>query len=275
MPELPEVETIRRELHSRIIGQRIRSCTILRPDVIAYPLEPEVFCQEVIGETVVNVTRKAKYLIVELTLRKQLVFHLRLSGSIFVRPKDTTPERFTRVAFKLDGYELFFNEPRVLGRLYLLRPTDTVQVPKGLYSLGLEPISAAFTMQYLQEKLKGRKTKIKAILLDQTICAGVGNIYSDEALFRAGIRPTRRAYRVTKKEIEKLVNALKAILQKAVKKFGTSVGDYVRTNGTTGSFQNFLFVYQREGEPCRICGVEIKVLKFGNRSTRYCPKCQK
>lgn len=274
MPELPEVETIRRELDSRIAGQRIRACTVLRPDTIAYPA-PGAFCRRLKDETIREVTRKAKYLIIVLVSGKNLIFHLRLSGTIAVRPRGTGPERFTRVAVSLDDGELFFNEPRVLGRAYLIENNSTTGMPKGLLSLGIEPICPWFTLEYLYEHLKKRKAFIKAVLLDQHVCAGVGNIYSDEALFHAGIRPMRRAYRVTLDETRKIVRALKNILIKAVRSFGTSVGDYVRTDGTNGSFQDFLYVYQREGQPCRVCGTLIKITKVGSRSTRYCPKCQK
>jgi formamidopyrimidine-DNA glycosylase len=274
MPELPEVETIRRELASRIFGQHIRTCRVLRPDTVAYPT-PGGFCGGLKNDTVREVTRKAKYLIIVLASGKRLIFHLRLSGTIFVRPRGTKPERFTRIALSLDDNELFFNEPRVLGRAYLIEANRTAGMPKGLLSLGIEPISPGFTVQYLHDRLKKRKALIKTVLLDQHVCAGVGNIYSDEALFHAGIRPTRRAFRVTRRETELLVSMLKNVLRKAVRKFGTSVGDYVRTDGTNGSFQNFLYVYQREGQPCRVCGAEINVVKIGNRSTRYCPKCQK
>ena len=274
MPELPEVETIRRELSPFIQDQRITDCRVLRPDMVAYP-DARTLCKRLKYDTIRQVERRAKYLILHLVSGNYLIFHLRLSGTIFLRPGNASPERFTRIIISLEDYELFFNEPRTLGRLYLIEGGSEKGVPKGLLTLGLEPISPQFSVAYLRARLKGRRAPIKALLLDQRICAGVGNIYSDEALFHAGIRPTRRAYRVTRHETEDLVAALRNILRKAVKEFGTSVGDYVRTDGTNGSFQNFLYVYQREGLPCRQCGATVKVLKFGNRSTRYCPKCQK
>lgn len=274
MPELPEVETIRRELAPYIGSQKIIQCNVLRPDIIAYP-DCDTFCQELVGDRISKASRRAKYLLLDLFSGNMLIFHLRLSGTIFLRPRGTSPERFTRIAITLKDYELFFNEPRVLGRAYLIQKNSDQGLPKGLQSLGLEPIDTKFSCAYLREHIKGRKARIKALLLDQHICAGVGNIYSDEALFHAGIRPTRRAYRVTKQETRDLVTALKKILKKAMEKFGTSVGDYVRPDGTNGAFQKFLYVYQREGLPCRVCGHTIKALKIGNRSTRFCPECQK
>jgi formamidopyrimidine-DNA glycosylase len=274
MPELPEVETIRKELASEIINQKIHDCIIIRPDVIAHP-DPKTFRVAILNEEIIDVTRQGKYLILLLTHDKRLIFHLRLSGTIAIRDRSTAPERFTRVAIVLDAFQLFFNEPRVLGRAYVLVGDEQSQKLKGLYSLGYEPISPEFDFTYFRQKVKGRKARIKSLLLDQRICAGVGNIYSDEALFRAGIRPLRRAYRITTEETFKLLSALKDVLREAIVQCGTSVAEYKRTDGTDGGFQNFLFVYGREHEPCRRCGSPIQIKKIGNRSTRYCPKCQK
>ncbi len=274
MPELPEVETIRRELKSKIINQYIKGCSILRNDVIGHPA-PKQFCKSIINEQIINITRVAKYLLLELTHNKRLIFHFRLSGTLYLRTHRVEPERFTRVIIKLDDYQLFFREPRVLGRVYLIEDADKSKVPKGLHNLGYEPLSPEFDFNYLRNKIRGRKARIKALLLDQNICAGVGNIYSDEALFHAGIRPLRRAYKLTVEETFKLLLTLKDVLNRAVDNFGTSVGDYTRTDGKDGNFQNFLYVYSREDEPCRICGTKIVVKKIGNRSTRYCPRCQK
>jgi len=274
VPELPEVETIKRELKTRIINKKILACILLRSDVIAYP-KPKTFCRAIINERVTNVTRKAKYLFLELTNEKKIVFHFRLSGTISLRKLHVKPERFTRVIIKINGYQLFFNEPRVLGRIYLLKGKKRLPFLKGLYNLGFEPIADAFDLLYFRDKIKGRKAKIKALLLDQSICAGVGNIYSDEALFHAGIRPLRRANRITIRETAKLVRTLKHVIQKGIDNYGTSVSDYHRTDGKDGNFQKFLYVYGKEDEPCKVCGTKIVLRKLGNRSTRYCPKCQK
>jgi formamidopyrimidine-DNA glycosylase len=247
---------------------------VLRDDVIGYPSARQ-FKRALINETITDVKRKAKYLIIQLTHDKQLVIHLRLSGTLYLRDRDMPAERFTRVIITLEKHQLFFREPRVLGRIYMLDEKNKPDVPKGLYTLGHEPLSCEFDYQYFRNKIRGRKAHIKSLLLDQRICAGVGNIYSDEALFHAGVRPLRRAKRITVEETEKLLAALRKVLRKAVDSFGTSVGDYTRTDGSNGSFQNFLYVYGREGEPCRMCGSRIVVKKIGNRSTRYCPTCQK
>lgn len=274
MPELPEIETIRRELRPKIIDQKIEDCRILRKDIVAYP-PPKKFSKLIVNETVIDVTRRAKYLILYITNNKRLIFHLRLSGSISLRNLYIEPERFTRVIIKLNDYQLFFKEPRALGRVYLLIDDEKPKTLRGFFNLGHEPVSPEFDFKYFREKIKGRKARIKSLLLDQSICAGVGNIYSDEALFRAGIRPLRRAYRLKTEEIFRLLLALKDVLNEATKKFGTSVSNYKRTDGKNGSYQKYLHVYSREDEPCRICGTKIALKKIGNRSTRYCPKCQK
>jgi formamidopyrimidine-DNA glycosylase len=274
MPELPEVETIKRELRPRIRGKSIIDCIMLREDVIAHP-SPREFCRSIIGEKILDVTRRAKYLILELTNEKSLIFHLRLSGTMVLAPLDAEPEKFTRLVLKLDNLQLLFKEPRVLGRAYLIKSGEMPNNLKGFFRLGCEPISEDFDAAYLRQKIKHRKARIKSLLLDQHICAGMGNIYSDEALFRAGIRPLRRAYRITNKEIPKLIKALRQVIHEGIANFGTSVSDYRRTDGQDGNFQNFLCVYGREGEPCRKCGTKIVLKKIGNRSTRYCPNCQK
>ena len=274
MPELPEVETIKRELKPQIRNKRIIDCTILRADVIAFP-KPASFCKEIIGEKIIDVTRKAKYLILELTNEKSIIIHLRLSGTMALAAIDAEPERFTRLVLRLEDGQLLFKEPRVLGRVYLVKDGETPNNLKGYFNLGCEPIAADFNFAYLRSKIKHRKAAIKSLLLDQNICAGVGNIYSDEALYRAGIRPLRRAHRITKKETVRLIQSLKEVLHEGIANFGTSVSDYKRTDGKDGNFQKFLHVYGREDEPCRKCGTIIKLKKIGNRSTRYCPKCQK
>jgi formamidopyrimidine-DNA glycosylase len=274
MPELPEVETIRRELRPKIRNKKIVDCVPLRPDVIAHP-KPADFCKAIVGEKIVDVKREAKYLILELSNDKRLIIHLRLSGTMVLAPLGVEPEKFSRIVFRLEDRQLFFKEPRVLGRAYLLKGSERPTNLKGFFNLGCEPISADFNETYLREKIKHRKALIKNLLLDQNICAGMGNIYSDEALFRAGIRPTRRAYRITRKEMSRLGKSLRDVIKEGIKNFGTSVADYHRTDGKDGNFQNFLNVYGREGEPCRKCGTKIAVKKIGNRSTRYCPKCQK
>lgn len=273
MPELPEVETIRRELRGKIRNRRIIDCTVLRPEIIAHP-DPAAFCQGLKGEEILDVGRKAKYLIFLLGHGKQMVIHLRLSGTMSVLVPGQPQEKYARLTLQLEGCTLSFNEPRLLGRAYLIRNEEVIPELKGFYGLGSEPISDSFDYEYLKGKLKHRKAIIKSLLLDQRVCAGMGNIYSDEALFRAGIRPTRRANRITDRELRALHRSLIQVIREGIENFGTSVSDYRRTDGTDGKFQKRLCVYGRENEPCRKCGTRIKIKKIGNRGTRYCPKCQ-
>jgi len=282
MPELPEVETIKRELKPKIINRKIVSCEILRKDIIGYPT-PKIFCKSIINESIVNVSRRAKYLIFELSNNKKLIFHLRLSGAIiYLRNPPVSPfdkgrlkKKFARQVIQLNSGGIIFYEPRALGRIYLLREDEKPGVLKGFFNLSYEPISPEYDFNYFKNKIGNRKAMIKQLLLDQSVCAGVGNIYSDEALFRAGIRPTRRANTLNTEEIVKLLIALKDVLRKGIDELGTTVSDYKRTDGKSGNFQKFLYVYSREGESCRVCGRKIEIKKIGNRSTRYCPECQK
>ncbi len=274
MPELPEVETIKKELSSRIIGSQIVSVKVLRKDVIAYP-DIRKFVKFIKSTKIIGVIRQGKYLLFRLNNHYLIVFHLRLSGSIIVSP-NRARSKYSRTIFYLrDGRTIQFIEPRALGRVYLIKEGEKPQQLKGLFNLGFEPISEYFNFNYLSKNIKRRKARIKSLLLDQSIAAGVGNIYSDEALFTAGIRPTRRASSLSQDEISRLVRALKKVIRAGIKNLGTSVRDYYRTDGRTGNFQNLLSVYGREDEKCYRCNKKIKIVKFGNRGSRYCPKCQK
>ncbi|MEO0225821.1 MAG: DNA-formamidopyrimidine glycosylase family protein, partial [candidate division WOR-3 bacterium] len=192
MPELPEVETIKRELLTQLIGIKIIKVIILRPEIIGYP-EPEQFVKILRQTEIEDIVRKAKYLIFKLSNQQQLIFHLRLSGSLIITDRSSKP-RYSRIKFFLSNNRiLHFTEPRLLGRVYLIRENCRPEVLKGFFTLGREPIARNFDLDYLQNIIANRKACIKSLLLDQRIAAGVGNIYSDEALFQAGIRPTRRA----------------------------------------------------------------------------------
>ncbi len=280
MPELPEVETIRRELKCRITGKRINGCRILRKDIIGYP-GPDEFCRGIIDKRILDVSRRAKYLIITLENDKRLIFHLRLSGSLSIIDSAKTDKRnpeelkFARLIIELEDESLVFCEPRVLGRVYLIKNDERPKGLKGFFNLSYEPLSPEYDFLYFKEKIKKRKAKIKSVLLDQMTCAGVGNIYADEALFHANIRPIRRANTLKTEEIFKLLMAIKRVLKKGIEECGTTVSDYRRINGRKGNFQNFLYVYNREGKPCKKCGRMITLTKVGNRSTRYCPGCQK
>lgn len=275
MPELPEVETIRRHLAPFLVGRTIRNVHIYRRDVIGFP-DSGRFQSELAGVRIKGVSRRGKYLIFDLTRDRSLIVHLRLSGHLRLSNKDKRLE-YERVRFILSHNKvLSFVDPRVLGRIYLVKDKVFPSVLNGLVRMGLEPIEKGFTAGYLGEKLKGRRAKVKSLLLDQRVCAGVGNIYADEALFRARVKPTRLAGELKKNEIIRLAQTLRRVLKEGIHYLGTTISDerYLMPNGGKGEFQNRLMVVGRKGEPCRICGVKIRRTKIGNRSSYYCPCCQ-
>jgi len=200
---------------------------------------------------------------------------LRLSGRLIYNENPKEEIKYSRIKFLFNNGVLSFAEPRLLGRVYFY-PQD--QLPKSLSSLnnlGKEPLMPEFNFQYLKEKIKNRNTSIKTLLLDQKIACGVGNIYSDEALFCARIHPKRKGSSLKDYEIKRLVKCLKRIIKIAIKKKGTSISDYLRPNGKEGSFQNYLKVFRKEGEKCPRCKGKILRIKINNRSSYFCPKCQK
>lgn len=274
MPELPEVETIRSELLPQVINHKIRRVKVFRPDTIGYP-DAKTFIQEITNRKILNVERQGKYLIFRLSNNRSLIVHLRLSGQLRLE-NGKKPLRFERIGFFLSNKRrLAFVEPRVLGRVYLVKNGKYPDVLKGLQNLGLEPTNVKFSYEYLKSKLQGRKGVIKSLLLDQSIAAGVGNIYSDEALFLAGILPTRRANTLRDDEIRKLSKALKMVIRAGIKYKGTSVSDYLRPDGSEGGYQMRTYVFNREGEKCRRCGAIILATKISNRTSRYCIRCQR
>ena len=293
MPELPEVETIVRELRPHVLNRRITKVEILRPDCVGYP-SVDKFQKGITDKTITDLTRKGKYLIFHLKHQKgkiatrigrmtteddkkeSMIIHLRLSGQLLVfnTNKKLIP-KFERIRFYLSGQKtLSFIEPRVLGRAYWVKDQNIPDVLKGLKNLGLEPIDKKFNYHYLYSKIKGRKAPIKNLLLDQSIALGVGNIYSDEALFIAGIYPLRRVNTLKECDVKKLARALRHVIKSGIESKGTTVSDYLRPDGSEGTYQFRSFVFDREGEPCRICKTIIKFAKIGNRRTRFCPKCQ-
>jgi formamidopyrimidine-DNA glycosylase len=278
MPELPEVETIRRELVPLLIGRRIERVVVRRSDIVGYP-QPAAFARGLRGRTVKALGRRGKYLVIELDRGSDLVVHLRLSGHLEVVSAGVIP-KYERVRFDLSGKKsLSFAEPRVLGRVYLVEHGNYPNALAGMQRMGEEPVGPKFSADYLGSALRGRRATVKTLLLDQRVCCGVGNIYSDEALFRARVRPTRPAGRVTKEEVNRLARAFRDVLNDGIKWCGTTMADerYVLPNGARGGFGERLKVFGREGEVCRRPGCKgtIRRIKVGSRGTRYCPECQK
>lgn len=266
MPELPEVETIKRELEKVVLNKRIMEVIINNPKVIKEP-KREDFVKGLRNVTIKNILRKGKLLILELSTGKSLVIHLKLTGQL-VYPGNA---RLSRVSFKLsDGRLLDFNDRRLLGELRLL---DDWQSLKFVKELGPEPFN--LTVDKFKQMLEGKKTKIKPLLMDQTFISGVGNLYAAEALFRAKIHPERPASLLSDKEKETLFKEIKDTLNEAIKYKGSSVDQYVQLSGKPGDYIKYHKVYDREGEPCLVCKTPIKRISLGGRGTYFCPKCQK
>lgn len=271
MPELPEVETTRRGIRAALRGRTVTGF-VLREPRLRWPVDKRLG-STLAGCRVVDVTRRAKYLLIELE-RGTLIAHLGMSGSLRVLPAGEPPAAHDHYDLLLDsGRCLRFNDPRRFGCLLW---TEGDPGRHALLSgLGPEPLESSFDADYLGAKAHGRRVAIKQFLMDQRVVVGVGNIYASEALFRAGISPRRAAGRVSRERLERLVEAVRTVLGAAIRQGGTTLRDYVNAQGTPGYFRQDLYVYERSGEPCRRCGAAIRRLVQGQRSTYYCPACQR
>ncbi|GIQ64668.1 formamidopyrimidine-DNA glycosylase [Paenibacillus cisolokensis] len=273
MPELPEVETVRRTLNQLVAGKRIESVTVSLPRIIQRPAEPEAFAAALAGRTIETVERSGKFLRIVLD-GLVLVSHLRMEGRYGVYAQDEPVEKHTHVIFHFDdGTELRYKDVRQFGTMHLFAPGEELKQPP-LSRLGLEPLSDSFTPDALRKMLAHRPTKIKPLLLNQTYVAGLGNIYVDEALFQAGIHPERSADSLKAAEWRRLYESIRATLERAVEAGGSSIKSYVNGQGEMGMFQHQLLVYGRKGEPCSRCGGPITKTVVGGRGTHICLRCQ-
>jgi formamidopyrimidine-DNA glycosylase len=271
MPELPEVETTRRGIRAAIRGRTV-AAMVLRERRLRWPVDPWL-PREVAGQRIVDVRRRAKYLLIELE-RGTLIAHLGMSGSLRVLPATTPVLTHDHYDLLLDsGRCLRFNDPRRFGSLHWVSG-DPEQHPL-LAGLGPEPLKRGFDAGYLATKARGRRVAIKQFVMDQRVVVGVGNIYASEALFRAGIHPRRAAGRISRDRLDGLVRAVRDVLGEAIRQGGTTLRDYVNADGTPGYFRQQLSVYERAGEPCRRCGAAIRQVVQGQRSTYFCPACQR
>lgn len=271
MPELPEVETVVRGLRAPLIGRTVQS---MWSDVGRTVQMPEEFAARIIGQTFRAIHRRAKYIVAELD-HDLLVIHLKMTGRLYVVGADETwdDDRWLRFKLGLDnGKELRFSDSRRFGRVYLTPELGTVS--KGAASLGPEPLEDDFTLDVFKGRLEGRGKNIKALLLDQSFIAGVGNIYADEALFRAGIHPLRKSDSLTTDEVTRLYETVRAALSDGVNYEGASVNWYRKADGSKGESQDHFYVYGRDGELCRNCGQVIIKLRVAQRGTHVCPNCQ-
>ena len=266
MPELPEVQTILDALAPLVLEHPIVDVTLLWPGVVDRP-SPEEFIAAMRGRRPVRIARRGKYMLFELDNGRWLIMHLRMTGSMRVVSANEPFLPHDRLVFHLqNGRDWRFNDTRKFGRAYLV--DDPAEV---VGKLGPEPLHDDFSTAYLAHKLKGRRAAIKTLLLDQRIVAGVGNIYADEALFRARVHPARPAGSLQTEEIAALVQAVKAVIQQALAEMGTTLRDYRRPDGSVGEFQNSLQVFRRTGQPCPRCGAIIRRMVIGGRSTHFCP----
>ena len=271
MPELPEVETIRRDLEPCIVGCAITAVRIT-PDAV--PLidgaSPADFARRLKGRRIEALSRRGKYLILHLSGGLHLIVHLRMTGALLCRDGRAPADRYLRAVLALDdGTELRFADLRKLGRLRLAADPNEV-----VGRLGPEPLDAAFTAAALRQAIGMRRAPIKAVLLDQRALAGLGNIYADEALFAARIHPLRRADTLSEAENRRLHRSIRRVLRNALDNRGASFRDYVDGGGREGRHQFHVKVFRRTGRPCYVCGAEIGRIKLGGRSTHFCPRCQ-
>lgn len=270
MPELPEVETTCRGIAPYLIGQRVSRIVVRNPR-LRWRV-PKTLVEQLPGQVIRSVTRRGKYLLLTTDVGTAIL-HLGMSGSLRVVEAKRPPGKFDHVDLVLSaGNCLRLRDPRRFGSV--LWTSKGPLTHRLLIDLGPEPLEPEFSRCYLHRITRGRARAIRDVLLDSHIVAGIGNIYANEALFSAGIRPTRAAGRLTSADCEKLVRAIRATLKRAIRAGGTTLRDYHASDGEPGYFQLSLRVYGREGEPCRVCRTPIRLRRLGQRSAYYCQKCQ-
>jgi formamidopyrimidine-DNA glycosylase len=271
LPELPEVETTRRGLRPYTRGRRIADLKVYEPR-LRWPV-PRRLARLVTGQHIVRTGRRAKYLLLELEAGTLLV-HLGMSGNLRVVPAGEPRQTHDHFDLVLDsGLALRFNDPRRFGSL-LYTTVDPRRHPL-LADLAPEPFSTAFDADYLWRATRGRRAAVKQLLMNSRLVVGVGNIYASEALFRARIRPGRAGRTLSRADAARLTRGIRTVLAQAIRAGGTTLRDYLGADGAPGYFRQRLYVYERRGKPCRRCGTPVRALMHGQRSTYYCPSCQK
>jgi formamidopyrimidine-DNA glycosylase len=272
MPELPEVEYVARQLRGELVGRRIERVEVSWPRIVA-GMAPEELAARVAGRMVTGIGRRGKYLLIALEGGETLIVHRRMSGNLTLAPLDAA-DPYVRAAFALDdGRRLLYSDPRKFGRITLAADAD---LPRVFAALGPEPLDdEAFTAAALAARLAGTKRPIKAALLDQGIVAGLGNIYADEALFRARIHPLRPADSLTPSELAALREAIQAVLLVGIAHGGTTFGRHRDVYNEAGTNLEHLLAYRKTGQPCPRCGTPIARIVVAQRGTHYCPHCQR
>lgn len=274
MPELPEVETVRRGLQKQLAGATIKDVKVLRVDSVGHP-SPVEFARLLKKRSINSVARRGKYILIELSDGVGMGAHLRMSGRLLVlSAKDSEPGH-VRIRISLeDGRKLVFDDTRVFGRLWAVAADESFEeVIPALKLLGPEPLEG-LDNKHLLRSFEGKKQCIKTALLDQTIIAGIGNIYADESLHRAKINPLRAAGALSATELKRLGKEIQLVLNNAIELGGSTLRDYTDSSGVNGNYQNEALVYGRKDEPCRSCRSKIQRVKIAGRSSHFCPRCQ-
>ena len=263
MPELPEVETVVRSLTPLVVGRRIQSAVFTQQRVLIG--DPKTSARLLSGRRIEAIERYGKFIVFRLVPEAFLVVHLGMTGKLLWKAE---PAKHTHAVFTLNGGNLLYNDSRQFGRLQC-----SATLPERVAKLGPDALSVSF--EEFAARLRARQSRMKALLLNQSFIRGLGNIYADEALFRAGIHPLAIGSRLRKDRARKLYDAIREVLTEAVERRGSSISDYVDSEGNRGSFQTLHRVYQRTGEPCVVCGSPIKRTLVAQRGTHFCAKCQK
>jgi formamidopyrimidine-DNA glycosylase len=289
MPELPEVETVRRGLNQLTLNQEITGGDVLLDRTIAYPFSASEFVDGIknnaypggVGAAIALWHRRGKYLLAELTPSSPsspawLGVHLRMTGQLLWVHRDEPLHKHTRVRlFFGDQQELRFVDQRTFGKMWWVPPGVAVEsIITGLAKLAADPFSLEFTVEYLASKLQNRRRPIKTALLDQSVVAGLGNIYADEALFKSGILPETLCTNLHLEQIERLRTAIIQVLETSIEAGGTTFSNFLNVKGINGNYGGLALVYNRAGEPCRVCDTTIMRIRLGGRSSHFCPKCQ-
>ncbi len=273
MPELPEVETVKETLKTRVINKKIKDVVINYDNIIEFP-SVEKFVKQIVKQTIIDVKRRGKWLMFELD-DYYLLSHLRMEGKFNLKKDNDQINKHEHVIFKFtNGQELRYHDTRKFGKMHLIKK-DEVYNQKPLNELGLEPFDPNLTTKYLKEKFKKKTLPIKTVLLDQSIIVGIGNIYADEILFLSKINPLKKASLLTIDDCNLIIKNTQKVLKQAIIDGGTTIRSYTSSEGVHGRFQQNLLVHTKEGEECLNCGHLIVKIKVSGRGTYYCPNCQK
>jgi formamidopyrimidine-DNA glycosylase len=273
MPELPEVETVCRSLRPHLVGQAISRIEVFEPRLRARV--DEAALAPLVGRKIIGIERRGKYILLRLDGDRVWVFHLGMTGKLICIGGKSPRRKHDHILVRLTGGgEFRYHDPRRFG-ISLVTTARDLQDLGQLRDLGIDPLDGALTADYLFRLTRASRRRIRDLLLDQQIIAGLGNIYANEALFLTGIRPTSRAHRLTRNQVQLMAQMIPKLLKEAIRWCGTSFSDYRDADDKRGAFQDHLRVYDRQGEGCRICSSTIKRVALGNRSAFYCPTCQK